>query len=222
MTDLKSLAIKKALENNWEEAYSLNETLLQQNPTDIDTLNRAAFALIKLGKIKQSKDTYKKVLDLDPTNPIALKNLKKINSVSQKQLISNTKQQNNSHIKIEEFFIEEAGRTKVVELKNIADKATLSVVQPGDIVNLVIKRSKIFVQNQTKKYIGMLPDNIGTRLIPFIKGGNEYIGFVRAIDNKNVTIFIKETKRAKRFKNQPSFTSSYSSATIAEYESQDK
>lgn len=52
----------------------------------------------------------------------------------------------------------------------------------------------------------MLPDNVGLRLTSFIKGGNEYQACVKSVDDKNVTVFVKEVKRAKKFTNIPSFT----------------
>ena len=78
----KDFAIKYALENNWEKAYKENLRLLDQNPTDIDTLNRIAHALIKLAKYRKAKSYYQKVLDIDETNPIALKNLRRLEALA--------------------------------------------------------------------------------------------------------------------------------------------
>lgn len=203
---LKDFAIKNALENNWQEAYKINQQLILDNPTDVDTLNRLAFALLKLGNFKKAKSIYKKVIGFDKTNPIALKNLKKIESLPKKLFSGDQKANSSNGYRLDEIFIEEAGKTKIVELKNITDKTTLSLLQPGDNVQICIKRSKIFIQTNDKRYIGMLPDNIGTRLIPFIKGGNEYQAYVKSVDDKNVAVFLKEVKRAKRFKFQPSFS----------------
>lgn len=212
MIPTKDLAIKKALDNRWEEAIQLNQILLEENPNDLDTLNRLAFALIKLGRLTDAQKTYEKVISIDKTNPIALKNLKKINSISKRSINSFSNQLVNNYVRLDDLFIEEAGKTKIVELKNITDKITLSYLQPGDEVYLVIKRSKIFAQTSNKKYIGMLPDNISTRLIPFIRAGNEYQSHVKSLDDKNVMIFIKESKKSKKLQYQPSFT--YLSAVI--------
>ena len=200
----KDLAIKYALENNWGKAYKENLRLLDQNPTDIDTLNRIAHALIKLGKFRKAKSCYQKVLDIDKTNPIALKNLRRLEALV-KSKKKGTNSQNASGLSIQDVFIEEAGKTKTVELKNIADKKTISILQPGDAVTLSVKRSKIFVQMPDKTYIGMLPDNIGMRMIAFINGGNEYSACIKSVGDKDVTVFIRETKKMSRFHDQPSF-----------------
>ncbi len=203
----KDLAIKYALENNWKLAASTNEEILAENPNDIESLNRLGFALMKLGKYKKAKETYKKVLTFDKTNPIATKNLKRLDMVSKQKPNEAQELSPKMIASLQDMFIEEAGKTRTVDLKNVADKKTLSLLQSGDSVNLIIKRSKIFIQDGGKKYIGMLPDSVGARLIKFIKGGNEYSAFVKACDDKNVTVFLKEVKKMKRFVNQPSFSS---------------
>ena len=48
-------------------------------------------------------------------------------------------------------------------------------------------------------------------LITFLKGGNEYVACIKACDERSVIIFIKETKKSGRFKNQASFMSTYTS-----------
>lgn len=203
MASLKDLAIQAALNNNWQEACNLNLQLLEEKENDIDSLNRLAFAYLKLQKFPDAKKTYTKVLSLDATNPIASKNIKKIDALSKQK--PNASKNSTSHAG-EDSYIEEAGKTKTVELTNLADKKTISIVQPGDQVSILPKRSKIFIQTDDKKYIGMLPDSVGMRLTSLIKGGNEYRAFVKSTGDKSVTVFIRETKRASKFKNQPSFS----------------
>jgi tetratricopeptide (TPR) repeat protein len=199
----KDTAVKLAIENKWEEAYSENKRLLEANPEDIETLNRLAYTLIKLGKYRKAKEFYSKVIKIDKTNPIAIKNIRRLENISK----SGTHIPNSSPpgVNIQDVFIEEAGKTKTIELKNVADKKTLSLLQPGDVVALLVKRSKIFVQMSDKTYIGVLPDSVGMRMITFINGGNEYSACVKAVGDNSVTVFVKETKKMARFKNQPSF-----------------
>lgn len=205
----KQLAIQKALENNWSEAVTLNLQLLTENPMDVDTLNRLAFAYIKIRDFKKAKSTYKKVIELDRSNPIALKNLKKLEFISQQgQGVDSRLIAPIAH----DLFIEEAGKTKTIELVNIAEKKTLSFFQSGDPVQLTIKRSKIFAQSADDKFLGMLPDSLGSRMVTLIQGGNSYEAFIKAITDKSIVIFIREIKRATRYKNQASFTSLYSSS----------
>lgn len=200
MVPLKTQAVQTALQGDWQAAIILNQMLLEENPNDIDALNRLAFAKLSIGDVKEAKNIYQKVLDLDANNPIASKNLQR--------LAGNTSQSvNGIHIQVNNVFIEESGKTKVVELINTADRKVIAPLRNGELLSLSIKRMKIFMYDTQKQYIGMLPMDIGNRLIKFINGGNEYEAYIKTVHNQNVTILIKEVKRAMRFKNQPSFIS---------------
>lgn len=202
MTPLKTQAIQTALTGDWENAITLNESLLSENPDDIDTMNRLAFAYSSISNVKEAKRIYQKVLLLDAQNPIALRNLKRLagGNVSPSQ----PKPMSFSHIST--LFIEEPGKTKVIELLNIADKKVISPLRSGEEVFLSIKRMKVFVLDSQKQFIGMLPDDIGIRLIRFMNGGNVYEAFIKSVDNNKVIIFAREVKRTAKFKDQPSFT----------------
>lgn len=204
MTPLKAQAIQTALMGDWENAILLNQSLLEENPNDIDTLNRLAYALASSGNIQEAKAIYQRVLDLDTQNPIALRNLKRLNSYNASQTNNRTPV---FYPNLTNLFIEEPGKTKVLDLLNVADKKVLTHLRSGEPLILCIKRMKIFMLDQNKQYIGMLPDDVGRRLIRFIKSGNQYDAYIKSVDNNKVTIFIREVKRVARFKNQPSFPS---------------
>lgn len=209
MTAIKAQAIQTALMGDWENAITLNRQLLKENPQDIDTLNRLAFAFCVLGKIKEAKGTYQKVLNIDKKNPIALKNLKKLSGF---QPLPGDKGKKDKKGMLQIFthannlFLEESGKTKIVELVNVAQPKVISSILTGEQLLLRVKRLKVFVLDEKNRYVGMLPDNIAKRLIVFIKGGNSYEAYVKSIQNNHVSVFIKETKRTNKFKNQPSFT----------------
>lgn len=202
MTRLKDKAIKEMLLGNWQNATTLNKTLLKEDPNNIDTLNRLAYAFTVLGKIKEAKSTYKKVLKLDSLNQIATRNLKKLSEKGFKKAFKNS--QNNLRY-VNHAFLEETGKTKIISLINLAPPKITSLLATGQSLIPCVKRSKIFIQDQNKEYIGVLPDDIGKRLIKLIKGGNEYDAYVKSANDHNVTIFIKESKRALRYKDYPSF-----------------
>jgi len=195
MSQLKSQAIQTALVGDWDNAIALNQKILNQEPKDIDTLNRLAFAYLSLGDTKEARNIYQKVLSLDTKNPIAIRNLKRLNEVNYKK----------ENCQINNLFIEEPGKTKIIELINLADKKIISHIRSGEKIALCIKRMKIFAIDQNNKYIGMLPDDLCRRLIKFINGGNKYEAYARTIDSNKISIFIRELKRVKKYKNQPSF-----------------
>ncbi len=197
MPTIKIQAIQTALVGDWERAIDLNQSILQEQPDDIDTLNRLAFAFLSTGNIKDAKNLYEKVLLLDMQNPIAIRNLKRLHDVNTRKL----------SITINNLFIEEPGKTKVMDLINVADKKVITHLRSGEKLDLRIKRSRIFAYDLENQFIGMLPDDLCQRLIKFMEAGNEYEAYVRTVDSNKVSLFIRETKRVKKFKNQPSFVS---------------
>lgn len=196
---LKNQAIQTALEGNWQEAIIINKSLVHENPEDIEALNRLALAYTIMGKLREAKSTYQKVLILDPLNPIALRNLKRLKD---KGLNLTGGKLNSS---INNKFLEEPGKTKVVELVNIAQPKIVEALRTGQSLELSIKRLKIFALEE-QQYIGVLPDDIAKRLIKFIKNGCKYEAYVKSANQHKVTIFIKEIKKTSRYKDQPSFT----------------
>lgn len=197
----KNLAIQTALRGDWAEAIKVNEELLRLHPSDIETLNRLAFAYNIIGKVQEAKETYEKVLTIDGCNPIALKNLGKLKC--------GTMYTNDSGFHITtNTFLEEIGKTKIVALLNVAPPKLLKTLQTGQLVHLNLKRMKIFVLDEHEQYIGMLPDNLAKRLTEFMKEGNTYETFVKSVEGTIVNIFIKETHRVEKLHNIPSFAAS--------------
>jgi len=205
---LTNQAIQTALEGNWNEAINLNKDLIKENPQDIDALNRLALAYTIVGKLKEAKTAYQKVVDIDPLNSIALRNLKKLKE-------KNIKETNPSEYRINNNFLEEPGKTKVIELINTAQPKIIEGLRTGKSLTLTVKRLKIFVEDGDQ-YVGVLPDDIAKRLIKFINGGCTYDAFVKSASTHKVSIFIKEIKKSSRFKENPSFLSnSESSLTVS-------
>lgn len=186
---------------DWKNAAALNKTLIKEDPNDIDALNRLAYALTVLGKIQDAKSTYRKVLKLDVLNQIAIRNIKKLTNLGSKRIPKSL-----SSIKsLSSAFLEETGKTKIISLVNTAQPKIIALLTTGQPVLITIKRSKIFVQDQNNQYLGVLPDDIGRRLIKLMKGGNIYEACIKSATEHNVCVFVKETKRASKYKNQPSF-----------------
>ena len=201
MTLLKDKAIQAMLLGDWKNATSLNKTLLKEDPEDIDALNRLAYALTILGKIQEAKSAYRKVLKIDVLNQIAIRNIKKLTELGPRQIAKSL-----SFIKgMNSTFIEETGKTKIISLVNTAQPKIIALLTTGQPVIITIKRSKIFVQDQGRQYLGVLPDDVGRRLIKLMKGGNTYEACVKSASEHNVCVFVKETKRVSKYKNQPSF-----------------
>ena len=199
---LEQQAISAAMKGAWDLAIEINQKILKLDPENITALNRLAKAFWEKSDLDKAKQTFKKVLALDPYNVIANKNLQRL--ADQKKAKVKTPGPANHSQRVS--FLEEPGRTKVVKLIHLAATEILSQANNGDEVFLSPKERSISVTNDRKVYLGRVPDDLSHRLLALIKGGNEYQVFVKAADRQNLEVFIQETKRAPRLRNQPSFT----------------
>lgn len=206
MPDATQQAIAEALRKNFKKAIEINRLILKENPDDIEALNRLGFALSEEGKIAQAKKVYRKVLSLNRFNPIAIKNVKRLDLLKGKKAKTGNSQQgalrNGSFAGL---FLEEIGKTKVVTLINLAEAKLISNLHPTDGVLLIPRRRGVAVTTGNDVYIGALPDDIARRLYLLITGGNQYEAYIKSVDRHEVSIFIRETLRQRKFRNQPSF-----------------
>lgn len=203
MSNLLQTAINAALSQDWQKAISINKEILSENKEDINSMSRLAHAYSQTGKLDEAKKLYKKILSIDKYNSIAAKKLDRLTVLSKDtKTVTHTKLANPSLSP--SLFIEEPGKTKTIGLLNTAPANVLSHLNPGDTVVLFPKRHAIDVRTLDKNYIGVLPDDFSFRLLKFLKAGYGYEVFVKSATKNSVAIFIKEIKRAKRFKSQPS------------------
>lgn len=202
--NLSQLAIDAALDSRWEEALKLNKKILKVDPVNVDGLARLARVYLEKGRIHLAKRYYLEVVKIDPYNPIALKNLKIIKSF--KSNGQQTAIHLNGTTKLSaSLFLQEPGKTKIVNLLKVAEPQKLSKAYCGMPVRIVIKNRKITIVDGYENYLGVLPDDICHHLLRLLKGGSKYDLFIKSIRVNSLAVLIKETFRSKRFKNQPSF-----------------
>lgn len=200
--NLEKKAIKAASSKKWALAVKVNLFILKLQPENIAALNRLAWAYTDLGKVRLAQSTYKKVITLDKYNFIANKNLKRLAAGPVEDKKTNL---SSSSVKKTIFlFLEEPGKTKVVSLVKLAPPKVLSSLHCADPVELVPKKRQIPVKDLNKRYLGTLPDDLSYRLIAFFKAGNLYQAWIKAVDEQNLQIFIREKKRAQKFAKIPS------------------
>ncbi len=212
-SSLIQLAIDAALDCRWEEALKLNKQIIKLDPQNVDALNRQARVYMEMGKFNLAKKYYSEALKIDPYNPIAIKNLKIIKSFKSSApgevLIHNGISKLSASL-----FLQEPGKTKIVNLLKVAEPQKLSKAFCGMKVDMIIKNRRITVTDEYGNYLGVLPDDVNYHILKLLKGGNKYDTFIKAIKVNGLAVLIKETYRSKRFKNQPSFLEN-STATLA-------
>jgi hypothetical protein len=207
--ELINLAIQASLSKNWKEAIKLNLQILKVSPGDTDALNRLAKAYLNYGFKTKSETMYKRVLKIDKYNPIALKGLENLKTYKVER-----KTNTDPVSDFSKAFLEEPGTTKTVSLIRLSDAKILSHTQPGDAVSLVAHEHCVTITNSRSENLGRLPDDLASRLGPFMKSGNKYQAWIKSVNyqDKNQTkhtlkVFIKEVYRSNKYKNIPSFPS---------------
>lgn len=212
MTDhhLPADAVEAALAQNWKEAIRINTGLLKEQKDNIEALSRLAYAYLKTGQLLLAKKTYEKVLAIDQYNHIALKNIKKLGNMKKKDIISDT-----DHHLSPLMFLEEPGKTKIVECIHVAPNQTLSVLSAGEEVLVKPKNHCIEIRSAQNVYLAALPDDMSFKLTKLIAAGNTYQVIVKSVNKNTLKVLIREMSRGKRFANQPSFTTTTSYVPFA-------
>lgn len=192
MDELARDAITHALSGNWEKAVEINQLILREDNQDVDALNRLAKAYSEIGNTKKSKETLNKVLKIDPLNPIAQKALAKGFVGSLSKVDPGT-------------FLEEPGKTRLVDLLNLGDKKVTSKLNVGDNLKMICHQHRVSVVTSEGKYVGIFPDDFAARARELIKGGNVYDCIVKTADRDKIAVFVKETEKSEKMKGTISF-----------------
>ncbi|MEK7504599.1 MAG: tetratricopeptide repeat protein [Patescibacteria group bacterium] len=196
---MENLAIKAALTGNWKEAVRLNLLILKSDPKSIEALNRLGRSYFQLGLKTKADETYRKVLKLDKFNTIAIKNLELIKT---SKIVRGG---NHSAHTPPPVFLEEPGVTKTLSLIRPSEPKILSRMHPADPVVIAPRQHCIAVTTIDGQNLGRLPDDLAAKMLVFIRAGSEYTAWVRSVEPNNLKIFIKEVKRATKFKDTQPF-----------------
>ncbi len=201
-SDLHKQAINAAITCNWQTAVEINQKILETEPQNTEVLNRLAKAYFEMGSYSEAKKIYVKVLDIDPYNTIAEKNMKKASSLKKDGVVPSS----HSMALSPSMFLEEPGVTTLVNLVKIAEPQKLLKLSPGTVVSLVEKKRGISVTDSKDVYLGAFPDDSSHHLLKLLKGGNKYMAIIKSVrPPSGLTIMVRETFRSKKFKNQASF-----------------
>lgn len=201
VSKLIPLSIAAAKNGDWPSAAELNEAILFQAPNDVPALNRLGLAYLQLSKESEAKKQFQKVLEIDKHNSIAQKQLERIKTNQPFLQPSFSKN----------YFIEEPGRTKIVELHRLAGKQVLDTLCVGHSCKLTVKKRYISVETEDNRYIGALPEDISFRLAHLLETGNTYLCTVQSCSNNQCMVYLKELSRSKANLDVHSFPPSKSS-----------
>jgi tetratricopeptide (TPR) repeat protein len=194
-------AINLAMYGRWQEAISVNQTIIENMPNDIDAYNRLGKAFMELSDYDKAQESYSRVLELDAGNTIAQKNLNRISQLKASNVVIKE-----YHTKAAPHqFIGEAGKSGVVNLYNLGDGTVLAKMMAGDKVSLKTKGQQLAVENEEGEYLGQVEPQHALRLIKLITGGNRYSSAIVSIDDSKVKVIIREIYQSPNLIGMPSF-----------------
>jgi tetratricopeptide (TPR) repeat protein len=199
LEDLASQAVKAALAQQWQQAVDLNLELLADSPQNIEATNRLARSYQELGDIETAKATYAKVLGLDPYNPIAQKNLDKLERGTHTSGAFASSSQ--------ELFLEEPGKTRIAKIAQ-PQLDLLSKILAGEQVLLEDQQGLLALKSMDGQLLGHLEDDLGLHVTNLIHLGNSYTAHVMNVTG-DPQVFLRETSQSERAAKFISFSRSH-------------
>ncbi|MBM3119210.1 MAG: tetratricopeptide repeat protein [Chloroflexi bacterium] len=181
-------AIALAMQSRWQEAVTVNQSILEIFPTDIDAYNRLGRAFMELGAFAKAKGAYNRTLELDPNNSIAQKNLQRLSLLPDSQVRVKEERREVAPA----LFIGEMGKAGVVNLQNLAPREVLARMAAGNKVCLKVRGQQLIVENEQGEYLGLVEPPHGFRLARLIDGGNKYTAAIVNIDSDSARVIIRE------------------------------
>jgi tetratricopeptide (TPR) repeat protein len=182
-----SEAIALALNTRWEEAAAVNRSIIELFPNDIEAHNRLGKALTELGQYAEAWEAYKHVLEIDPSNIIAKRNFDRLSHL--KQVRREPKERQELDLSL---FVEETGKTALVELYYPASREVLTRMSAGDQVYLRVEGNRLIVENGDDEYLGEIEPKLALRLLKLMAGGNRYQAAVATSGGDRSRVIIKE------------------------------
>jgi len=193
-------AIALAMQSRWEEAVSVNKSIIEMFPDDADAYNRLGKALTQLGRYAEAKEAYGHAIEVEPSNGIARKNLERLSHLGEAKAGQKGGKQVSSHL-----FIEETGKTEVTNLYQLAPRQVLAKMAAGDPVNLKAKAQRLMVESMDGEYLGEVDPKLGLRLNKLMQGGNKYSAVITRISEDKGKVMIKEVYQHPSQAGRPSF-----------------
>lgn len=200
--DLSKEAIALALKGEWEQAAEVNQKVLEVFSDDVDAMNRLGKALMELGEYSRARDVLNQIVRRSPYNTIAKKNLARLDQLEVSPITSrHTRKAGGAP----QLFIEESGKSGTTVLQKPATGRAVACVAPGDPVQMVVENNIIKVYSQDEVYLGQIELKLARRLFRLMEGGNKYEAAVLGVNDRGISVIIRETYRHPSLHNVCSF-----------------
>lgn len=197
---LEAQATQAALDADWEKAITLNKDLLKVSPSNLGAYNRLGRAYSEVGQVEKAKSSYREVLRHDPYNSIALKNLERLKASN-----GHTTKITGSSVINPDLFLESPGKTKVLELTDLAKPEILASLHTGDNVKISGLEKSVKFEDASGTKLGVYDGELAPKLSAMLSGGCVYEAYVKSARPTELKIFVREVKLSPRFQGKPSF-----------------
>lgn len=208
-------ALDLAGEGNWTEAEKINREILARGKPDLAAVNRLGKALAEQHRYTESLEAYRQALSIDATNPIARKNVGRMELLSTLPAPTAVAAADGLRMQARQtMFIEEPGRSSTLVVASDAAQEILAKLIPGDHLTLVVRGDAVGVYTWENEFIGYLPARIGQRLAELMAKANEYQAAVAAVLDGALRVVVRETFRSAENGNRLSFPTSGKPAAL--------
>jgi hypothetical protein len=200
-------ARRAALEGHWEEAISLNRTLIERDPRDTEAYNRLGRALLEYKDFSAAYEVYSGALRSDPANLIARRNLQRLELLRQRKDNGNgdASETAGSIFPRTMVFIEEVGKTWVDELVNPAPMGQLAEVYAGQQLQLQLEDGRLIVVRSDGSRVGEIEAKTAERVIELMNGGNVYEVYALGLSSVSLRVILREVQRSPEMAGRVSF-----------------
>lgn len=202
--DLTREAIDLALKGEWERSTEVNRAILELFDDDVDAMNRLGKALMELGQYAQARQVLDRVIGLSPYNTIAKKNLCRLTQLA---AAPSPCKSGRKAAGAPQLFIEESGKSGATVLHKPACARVAASVAPGDAVKLAVQGQALNVFTRDDEYLGAVEPKLGKRLVRLMGGGNQYAAAVIGVNDRRISVIIRETLRHPSLQGVCSFPS---------------
>ncbi len=182
-------AIALAMRGQWQEAAAVNQGIIDLFPSDFEALNRLGRARFELGEYAAAEAAYRRSTEIDPYNPIAVRNLERLSRLGPTQRAVPAAGAGGLEPQV---FIEEVGKAGVVELEEPAPAETLARMAAGDRVQLKIDGSRMIVESGPGEYLGLVEAGHAQRLTRLDAAGNRYEAALVSVIPEAASVIIRE------------------------------
>ncbi|MEN9937798.1 MAG: hypothetical protein RLZZ387_4377 [Chloroflexota bacterium] len=213
---LQSQAVDFAARNRWQEAVDINLQLLSLEE-DTDTFNRLGKAYFELSQLAEARDAYQKALKHTPNNPIARKNLERIEDLIARSAVASAPSKTGRQLVDLRLFITETGKTALTTLIDVPRGPSLGAIVTGEKVELRLDGRNVLVYDVDGNQIGRIEPKLAQRLSELMAGGNRYAAAIAQMHGHQIRILIREIYQDPSQRGRVSFPGKLSEGAMRGY-----